>query len=386
MSRPVDPPPEIAGEAMPGAVPETVPRSLLPVRETLESGLGTAYPGAVLAVSLRGTTVIRWAVGLRSVTPARRPALPDTVYDLASLTKVVATTPLLLQAAAAGALDLDDDVRAYVPQVRTPGITLRHLLAHSSGLPAWVPFYLEVTGSEAVVARAAAAAPASEPGAGTAYSDLGFMLLGEAARRALGAPLDVLARTRIFEPAGMRDTGYLPDPRLRERIAPTEDGAGIERAMTGEAGRRHPWRRYLIWGEVHDSNAHAMGGVSGHAGVFGTADDLIRYAEVWLRAGRLPGGETLLPEALVREATRPQSPDGARGLGWALSGPAGWWGGALSPGAVGHTGFTGTSMVVDPGRHLAIVLLTNAVHLGRDHTGLVALRPRIAEAVARALV
>jgi CubicO group peptidase (beta-lactamase class C family) len=249
-----------------------------------------------------------------------------------------------------------------------------------------VPFYLDAAGAAAVVARAAAAAPEAEPGARMTYSDLGFILLGEVARRALGGPLDALARTQIFDPAGMRDTGYRPDTSLRPRIAPTEDGTEIERGMAGEEGRRHRWRRYLIWGEVHDSNTHAMGGVSGHAGVFGTADDLIAYARVWLRAGTLPGGRRLFPEALAAEATRPHSPDGTRGLGWALTGREGWWGEALSRRAFGHTGFTGTSIAIDPEHDLAIVLLTNAVHLGRERTEVIALRPRIAGAVARALL
>ncbi len=181
----------------------------------------------------------------------------------------------------------------------------------------------------------------------------------------------------------MADTGYLPSPAVLDRIAPTEDGTVIEQQMAGAAGVRHTWRKTLIWGEVHDSNAHAMGGVSGHAGLFGTADDLIAYARMWLSED--PKGVVLTP-ALVREAISPMtSGPAARGLGWALTGSQAWWGDDLSPRAYGHTGFTGTAIVIDPDRALAIVLLANAIHLGRDRTEILALRPRIASAVARAL-
>lgn len=363
------------------------PRSLAPVVRLLEQGVGRAFPTAAVAVLFHGEIVLRQAVGLAAQKPAPQPATPETIYDLASLTKVVATTPLILQAAAEGRLGLDDPLAAHVPDSpRSTGITLRHLLTHTSGLPAWIPFYVEESGYDAIVRRAAAVAPASPPGAQVVYSDLGFILLGEAARRALGAPLDALSRTRLFAPLGMADTGYLPAPALRPRIAPTEDGTAIEQGMAGEAGRHYRWRRRLLWGEAHDSNAYAMGGVSGHAGLFGTADDMIAYARMWLARGRGPHGAIIAP-TLVEQATRPQVAGPAlRGLGWALSGPQGWWGDSLSARAYGHTGFTGTALAVDPENDLAIVLLTNAVHLGRDRTEILTLRPLVASAIARALL
>jgi CubicO group peptidase (beta-lactamase class C family) len=318
------------------------------------------------------------------VVPKRAAATLDTIYDLASLTKVVSTLPLTLQGVAEGRIALDASLAAYFPGSPGAEITIRQLLTHSSGLPAWIPFYLRARGSAAVLARAAATSPTSTPGSEIVYSDLGYMLLGEVVRCALGAPLDVLATRRIFAPLGMRDTTYLPGLQHLERIAPTEDGTAIEQAMTGEAGRRHTWRRYLIWGEVHDSNAHAMGGVSGHAGVFGSADDLIDYARMWLAGGRGPHGMVLVPH-LVREATTSQWLGSARGLGWALTGPQAWWNGALSPRAFGHTGFTGTALAIDPDDDLAIAFLTNAVHLGRHRAELLDLRPRIAAAVVEGL-
>jgi serine-type D-Ala-D-Ala carboxypeptidase len=365
----------------------TVPRSLAPAVRLLEDGVGRAYPGAVAAVLFRGETVLRQAVGLAAHTPEKRPATPETIYDLASLTKVVATTPLILQATTEGRLGLDDPLAEHVPESpRSFGITLRHLLTHTSGLPAWIPFYVEVGGSEAIVRRASTISPTAAPGTQVTYSDLGFILLGEVARRVLAAPLDTLVRARLFDPLGMDDTGYLPPPERRERIAPTEDGTAIEQGMAGEAGRRYTWRRRLIWGEVHDSNAYAMGGVAGHAGLFGTADDLVAYARMWLATGRGPHG-SILSSSLVTEATTPQTAGLAlRGLGWALSGPQGWWGDNLSPRAFGHTGFTGTALVLDPEHDLAIIFLTNAVHLGRDRTEILTLRPLVAEAVARALL
>lgn len=365
----------------------TAPRSLAPVVRLLEDGVGRAYPGAVASVLFRGETVLRQAVGLAAHKPEKWPTTPETIYDLASLTKVVATTPLILQAAAEGRLGLDDPLAAYVPESpRSFGITLRHLLTHASGLPAWIPFYLEENGYDAIVRRAAAVPPAAPPGSHVTYSDLGFILLGEVARRVLGAPLDALVRARLVMPLGMTDTGYLPAPELLKRIAPTEDGTAIEQGMAGEAGRRYTWRRRLIWGEVHDSNAYAMRGVAGHAGLFGTADDLLSCARMWLAGGRGPRGP-VLSSPLVTEATTPQVAGPAlRGLGWALSGPQGWWGDSLSPRAFGHTGFTGTALVVDPEHDLAIIFLTNAVHLGRDRSEIIALRPVVAAAVARALL
>ncbi len=375
----------------------TAPASAFaPALRLLADGVGRAYPGAVLAVLYRGEVVLRHAEGLAARRPAPRPATTATIYDLASLTKVVAATPLILQAVMQHRLGLDDPAAWHLPEFPHRDVTLRHLLAHTSGLPAWIPFYLEAEGYDAIIARAAATPLEAPPGTRVVYSDVGFILLGEIARRTLGRPIDEAAGDGVFAPLAMRDTRYRPPAALRARVAPTEDGTGIEQQMTAsererpaaEAARHHHhrWRTTLVWGEVHDGNAHAMGGVSGHAGLFGTAGDLIEYARMWLARGRGPGSRVLSPE-LVREATAPQtSGDAARGLGWALTGTQGWWGGALSARAYGHTGFTGTALVIDPEHELAIVLLANAIHLGRDRTEILALRPRIAEAVARALL
>jgi CubicO group peptidase (beta-lactamase class C family) len=359
----------------------------------LEGAAGSAYPGAVLAVLWRGDVAVLHATGRIAARTDAPEASPQTIYDLASLTKVVCTVPLVLQAIAEGTLTLDDPVPSHLPECPHQDVTIRHLLTHTSGLPPWIPFYLQHTGREAIVQAAAATPLAARPGAQVTYSDIGFILLGEIVRRLLDAPLETLAGRRVFGPLGMTSTGYRPGGGLTGpdagMIAPTEDGTAIEQQMTqsdpwSEAGRRHTWRRYLIRGEVHDSNAFAMGGVSGHAGVFGTATDLLAYARMWLADGRGPRGR-ILERALVREAVAPQTPGPSlRGLGWALTGDQGWWGDVLSPRTFGHTGFTGTSIAIDPARDLAIVLLSNAVHLGRDRTGILSLRPEIAKAVAGA--
>lgn len=374
--------------ASPGAPPA--------VRRLLDGAVGRAYPGAVLAVLFRGGAVMRYATGQTARAPDQSragapesagvsPVTAEMIYDLASLTKVVATLPLILQGIAEGRLGLDDALPRHLPESPHAAITIRHLLAHTSGLPAWVPFYLEAQGYDAIVRQAAEIPLSGTPGAQVLYSDLDYILLGEIAQRTFGAPLDELARARIFCPLGMTRTGYRPPAEAKAHIAPTEDGTAVEQAMAGESGRRHTWRKTLIWGEVHDSTAYSMGGVAGHAGLFGPADDLIAYARMWLAEGRGPAGP-VLPSDLVREATIRQTPgEAARGLGWALAGPHAWWGGALSARAYGHTGFTGTAMAVDPERDLAIVFLSNAVHLGRDRAEIIALRPRVAAAVAQAL-
>ena len=370
-------------------------RAFGPALGLLAGGVGRAYPGAVLAVLYRGEIVLQHAVGFAAHRPAPRPATTATIYDLASLTKVVATTPLILKAAMQRRLGLDNPVVRHLPEFPHREVTVRHLLAHTSGLPAWIPFYLEAEGYEAIVARAATTPIEAPPGMRVVYSDIGFILLGEVARRSLGQAIDDAACRRVFEPLAMRDTRYRPPAALRARVAPTEDGTEIEQQMAAStrerptiepARRHHLWRTTLVWGEVHDGNAHAMGGVSGHAGLFGTAGDLIEYARMWLARGCGPGSRVLSPE-MVAEATTPQTAgDTVRGLGWALTGTQGWWGGALSARAYGHTGFTGTALAIDPEHDLAIALLANAIHLGRDRTEILALRPRIAEAVARALL
>src|SRR5579864_6891539 len=206
----------------------------------LDDAAGAAYPGAVLAVLWRGDVVLRHAAGRTAAREGAPAVTPETVYDLASLTKVTATLPLVLQAVAEGRVALEDPVPVHLPESPHHNVTIKHLLTHTSGLPAWIPFYLRTMGGDAVVRGAATTPLVAQPGAQVTYSDIGFVLLGEIVRRIFGAPLDALASARIFAPLEMTKTGYRPlsgaaaaagDDDPRAGIAPTEDGTLIEQRM-----------------------------------------------------------------------------------------------------------------------------------------------------------
>jgi len=286
------------------------------------------------------------------------PVTESTVYDCASLTKVVATLPLVLLLVDRGRLRLDDPVARYIPAFAAEGkaaVTVRQLLTHTSGLPAHKNMYSHGWTPDEVKAYIYALPPEYEPGTKMVYSDLGFITLGEIAAELFGEPLDTAARRHVFEPLGMNDTCFMPPQEWRPRIAATE---------FDEALGRHKW------GEVHDENAGALGGASGHAGLFSTAGDLAKYAAMWLAGGRIgESGERLISQAAAEAATRCGTPGlpANRGLGWVLKGDpwdaSGDW---MSPSSYGHTGFTGTSLWMDPARDCFAVLLTNRVHYGRD--------------------
>lgn len=334
--------------------------------------------GAVAVVQHRGEIVLQrhtgWAV--RVPEAERTPMTPDTIFDLASLTKVVSTAPSVLRLIGEDKIALDEPLATYIPEFGDEGakrdVTIRNLLSHSSGLTSWRGVYTTGTGIDAYIASLAADQPEAAPNTRVAYSCMGFILLGEVVRRVSGLRLDAYAHQHIFQPLGMNQTGYLPSPDVRNRIAATELGNHFEVATAG-ADPVQGWRQYLLRGEVHDGNAwYGLGGVSGNAGLFGTADDLLRYARMWLNGGEL-AGVRVLPETLVREATREQTglaaPNQRRGLGWQmtphpypeeLSREAS--GAGLSDRAYGHTGFTGTSLWIDPERELISILLTNRVH------------------------
>lgn len=340
--------------------------------------------GAVVLIQHRGEIVLRghtgWAV--REPETDRTPMADDTIFDLASLTKVVATAPAVLQLIGEDKIRLDDPLATYIPEFGDEDakgdVTIRNLLSHSSGLTSWRGVYTTGNGIEAYIASLAADQPEAAPNSRVAYSCMGYILLGEVVRRVSGQRIDAYAEQHIFQPLAMTETGYLPDPALRHRIAATEHGNHYEVATAG-ADPVQGWRQYLLRGEVHDGNAwYGMGGVSGNAGLFGTADDVLRYARMWLNGGEL-AGVRILPPDLVHEATREQTglaaPNQRRGLGWLMA-PlpfppellAEASGAGLSEHAFGHTGFTGTSMWIDPERELISILLTNRVHptVGQD--------------------
>ncbi len=336
-----------------------------------------AAPGAVLAVSVAGR---RWvhAAGRLGLDDPSAPGA-RTVYDLASLTKVVALTPLVLDAVAAGRLDLDEPVVRRVPEFTGPGkdaVTLRHLLTHSSGLPAWRPLHREAPDRASALALVFATPLDTVPGTRERYSDLGLILAGVLVERLEGAPLDSLAARRLSA-LGLRETRFRPPASWRPRIPPTE---------------LDPWRGRVLRGEVHDENAARLDGVSGHAGLFGSARDLLRYGEWWLaRVGRGgPGGAaawappaTGLDAAARAFATRQEVvPGSSRAVGWDTPSDGSSAGPLLANWSFGHTGFTGTSLWVDPSRALVVVLLTNRVHPTRDNPRVGPLRRAVAARAA----
>ena len=325
-------------------------------------------PGAVLLLGHNGTTVHRKAYGRRAVAPRSEAMTVDTIFDCASLTKVIATTSSLMKLFEQGKLRLDDRVTEYLPEFqggKSP-ITIRNLMTHFSGLrpdldlkPAW-------SGYETGIRMALSDKPTAAPGAHFVYSDINFLLLGEIVRRLSGQSLDRFAHQNIFEPLGMIDSMFQPPASLRDRIAPTET----------------PLR-----GVVHDPTARSMGGVAGDAGLFSTADDLARFCEMMLGKGSRQGVRIFSP-LTVEKFTTPQSPPDQpilRGLGWDIDSPYSSNRGELFPiGSYGHTGFTGTSVWIDPNSQSYVILLTNSVHPGR-RPPITSLRSRVATIAAAAL-
>ena len=333
-----------------------------------------AFPGGVLAVGYRGALVHLYPFGRLTYEADAPPVTAGTLYDLASLTKVVATTTMAMILADEGRLDLDQRVQELVPGFRGPGkeaVTVRHLLTHSAGLPAIVPLYREVQGREAFHERIEALDLDYPAGSRSVYSDPGIILLGEILERAAGQPLEDFVRERVFAPLGMRDTRFRPPPELRSRVAPTEFDS---------------WRGRLIQGEVHDENAFAMGGVAPHAGLFGTAGDLARFAQMLLNGGVLDGQRIVSPQTVELFTRRAGIPGSDRALGWDTKSAEGSSAGTLfSPRSFGHTGFTGTSIWIDPERQLYVILLTNRVHPTRENNLIREVRPAVADAVVRAI-
>ncbi|GJG88347.1 D-alanyl-D-alanine carboxypeptidase [Gemmatimonadetes bacterium T265] len=356
------------------------------VLDTMRAVLGravadSAFPGAYAVVGdARGATVGLGAGRIDWAPDAPRPD-STTLWDLASLTKVVGTTSAMLQLVADGRVALDSPVVRYLPAFAPPDapgkarITVRQLMTHSSGMPPWRPLYKETTDRAAALALALATRPDSAPGVHYAYSDLNFITLGALVARVTGESLDVYLARHVFTPLGMRDTRYRPPASDLARIAPTE---------------YDPWRQRKLRGEVHDENAAALGGVSGHAGLFSTGADLARLARAYLAcltgaAGTLDG-RRVFDSATVARFTRAQDTTvSRRALGWETPTGGNSAGHYLSLHAFGHTGFTGTSMWMDPERGVYLILLTNRVNPTRMNTKIGAVRVAFADGVMRAL-
>ncbi len=329
-------------------------------------------PGAVLLVGQNGRTLYRKAYGMRSLVPTREPMTVDTIFDVASLTKVLATTPCIMKLFERGKVRLRDRVTVYLPEFEggSTHITVRDLMTHFSGLRPDLDLEPPWHGYETGIAKALVEKPVSPPGERFLYSDINFILVGEIVRRLSGESLADYAAEQIYKPLGMSETRFLPPKSWVPRIAPTQKiGATVLR------------------GVVHDPTSRDMGGVAGHAGLFSTADDMAKYAEMMIGMGAR-GGVRIFQPPTVRKFTEPQSPPHQpilRGLGWDIDSPFSGNRGELFPlGSYGHTGFTGTSLWIDPYSKTYVILLANSVHPD-IRPAITSLRSRVATIVAAAV-
>jgi beta-N-acetylhexosaminidase len=357
---------------------------LQPAFAVIERGVADkAFPGATVAVGYRGKVAVH-AFGNLSY-DANAPAVDvRTMYDIASLTKVVATTTLVAKLAEGDfnvPLDLDAKVERYLPEWTTGAkgqdldwrhqVTVRHLLTHTSGLPPFKEYWRTSKGKQETLTRIFAEPLDNEPGTKEVYSDLGIILMAEIVERLTGRTLDDLAKAFIFSPLGMKDTIFRPSKNLWPWIAPTEFDRNL--------------RNRLVQGEVHDENAFTMGGVSGHAGLFSTAPDLSAFCQMLLNGG-VYAHHRILKRATIAQFTAPQPlSNGTRTLGWAVPTEGSSSGHYFSAHSFGHTGFTGTSIWIDPDRQLFVVLLTNRVHPTRENQKIAQVRPALHDAVMQGL-
>jgi CubicO group peptidase (beta-lactamase class C family) len=353
----------------------------------------SAASGVALAVGRRGRLVALEGYGELAF-GSGRPVTPTSIFDLASVSKVVGTTTAVMLLVQEGRIELDAPVVTYLPwwssgDPRKGNVTVRELLLHRAGLPAFRQWFLDIEGVEAYKDAVAREPLEAAPGARTTYSDLGAMTLGWIVEEVSGEPLEGFLEERVFAPLGMRETRFRPASDLLPRIAATELDT--------------LWRRELVWGRVHDENADAMGGVAGHAGLFGTALDLSVFARMMLNEGVSPacappgaagepcpvlrsGSVALLEAGVLADFTARHDASSSRALGWDTPAEASSSGDYFSERAFGHTGFTGTSLWIDPELDLWVVLLTNRVHPSRANQKHVALRRAVHDAVALAIV
>ncbi len=335
-----------------------------------------AFPGGVAAVGYRGKLVYLHPFGHQTYDPASPAVTADTLYDLASLTKVIATTTMAMMMVDEGRLNLDEKVHDFLPRFTGPEkdqVTVRELLTHSAGILWWAPLYESLHGKEEYLHAIEKLDLVTPPGTAEKYSDLGIILLGAILERVAGEPEDRFVREHVFSPLGMKDTMWKPPAALLPRIAPTENDT--------------TWRHRVMHGEVHDENAYALGGVAPHAGLFSTAPDLARFAQMMLWKGDYDG-QRIVARSTVETFTRKAGivPGSDRAIGWDTKSATGSSAGTLfSPDSFGHTGFTGTSIWFDPDRQLFLVLLTNRVYPTRENQLIREARPAVADAVIRAL-
>ena len=327
-------------------------------------------PGAVLVVGHDGKVIYRKAYGERSLEPRREPMTVDTIFDLASLTKVIATTTAVMQLLEQGKIRMNDPLAKYLPEFAQNGkedITLRQIMTHYSGLAPDLDLTTPWEGKDTAYKLAFVTPPEQTPGTSFVYSDINFIMLGALVEKVTGDTLDVYTAKHVFEPLKMMHTRYVPPASWRVKIAPTQ----------------YDENEHMLRGVVHDPTARRMGGVAGHAGLFSTGDDLAKFAQALL-----DGGDGILSSVTVQKMTQPEQPPSApvlRGYGWDIDSPFSTNRGDLFPiGSYGHTGFTGTSIWIDPTTNSYVILLTNAVH-PRGKGNAIGLRTKVATEVAASL-
>lgn len=339
------------------------------VRGVLDRAVAdSAFPGAFAIVGTHDRILARYGAGHLDWAPS---PVPDdsTLWDMASLTKVIAMTSSMMQLVEQGKVRLDAPVQQYLPQWTGPGkeqVTVRQLLTHSSGLPAWRPLYKEATDAASAAALAYATPLDTLPGVRMVYSDIGGFLMGEIVRAVSGDRIDAYFRKHIAVPLKLHESMFLPPESLLPRIAPTEVD---------------PWRQRHLRGEVHDENASMLGGVSGHAGLFSSARDVARIAQLYLNHGALGGVRIWKPATIVQFTTVQDSAFSNRALGWETPTGNNSAGHLMKRPAFGHTGFTGTSVWIDPAHDVFVVLLTNRVNPTRANTKISGVRQALADSV-----
>jgi CubicO group peptidase (beta-lactamase class C family) len=366
------------GAAGPGGIvrPADARRLRDTVGTVLDAGVrDSAFPGAIAVIGTRDSILLERPAGHLDWAPSPPPN-DSTLWDMASLTKVIATTTAVMQLYERGLIDLDAPVQQYIPEFRGPmkdRVTVRMLLTHSSGLPADPPHYLyqEASTRDSMLALLYATPLDTTPGTRMVYSDVGAILLGQIVVRLSGEALDRYVDRHVVRPLRLHETMFRPPRALWPRTAPTE----IDTV----------YRHRQMRGEVHDENAYALGGVAGHAGLFSSGRDLARFARMYLNGGVLDGVRIVQPETIASFTKLQDSTLSNRALGWEKPTGTNSAGHLLSPRAFGHTGFTGTSIWIDPANDLFIILLTNRVDPTRARHGIYAVRVQLADAVVGVL-
>lgn len=330
-----------------------------------------AFPGAAVAVTRASKVIALRGFGRFTYETTAPDVTPETVFDLASLTKVMAAAAMAMVLYERGILDLDAAVSAIVPGFKgaeKSAVTIRHLLSHTSGLPAYEKLFEKARSRQELIGAACHLPLSAEPGERVEYSDIGFIVLGEVLERLADEPIDTFCAREIFGPLGLARTGYRPPAEWHAHIPPTEDD--------------RTFRHRVIQGEVHDENTAAMGGVSAHAGLFGSASDVARFAE-WMQRGGAP----ILRADTVRLFTSPQPVRSgyARALGWDRVSQPSQSGRYFSASAYGHLGYTGTSLWIDPEREVSVALLTNRTFPNRESQLIKQIRPAFHNSVMEAL-